>query len=159
MEHLVYKDMVYGARKPGEILAEGTKDEYTFKVISQGTHPCGYVSVPSNHPLHEKLDLLESYIDCHGGITFDGSIEKFGMTEYYIGWDYAHSGDYLGADFGFNSEDDRKYTTLEVIEECLYVIGQLQMYNRIIKDFKDENMVSKDEIRKIIYDLNYLVGG
>lgn len=156
MEYLVYKDMVYGDRKPGEVIAEGVKDNYTFKVVSLGSHPCGYVSVPKNHPLYQKLDDLESYIDCHGGITFDGSIEKFGMTEYYIGWDYAHAGDYVGG--GIGRDTDTRYLTEDIIKECLYVIGQLVMYKRIINEFKDENMISKDKIRKIIYDLNYLVG-
>ena len=144
--------MIYGERTSGEILAEGNREVFTYKVISQGTHPCGYVSIPSNHPLYEKLDLLEAYIDCHGGITFDGSIEKFGMTEYYIGWDYAHAGDYIGADHGFNREDDQKYTTQDVINECYYVIGQLEMYMRLDREFKMENFISKDMLRELLGD-------
>ena len=126
------KEMVYGMRKEGEILAEGAQGKYTFKVISYGSHPCCYVSIPESHPLYENLDLAEAIIDCHGGITFDGKLSKFDDYNYYIGWDYAHCGDFvsMGIDFGFHNED-KKYTTEELISDCFYVIGQVSMYEQI----------------------------
>jgi hypothetical protein len=57
MEPMKFKNMLYGARKPGEILAEGEVGIYRFKVISYGSHPCCYVHIPIVHPLYENLDL------------------------------------------------------------------------------------------------------
>lgn len=145
------KEMIYGDRKEKEILAEGSWGPYQYKVVSLGSHPCGYVSIPDNHPLHGKLELMEAIIACHGGITFydrmnDGMDSEWG-TEFYIGWDYAHSGDFMGGGFG-REEFDTKYTTEEIINECYLVIGQLTMYDDFASqfDFKDNQEFLKELI-------------
>lgn len=51
----IYKQMEYQMRLPEyETLAEGKDDGYEWKVLSLGTHPCGYVSIPKNHPFYGK---------------------------------------------------------------------------------------------------------
>ena len=143
METMKFKNMLYGKRKEGEILAEGEVGIYRFKVVSYGSHPCCYVHVPIVHPLYENLDLAESIIDCHGGITFDGSLTKFGDEQYYIGWDYAHAGDYMsfGDDIPYHNEEDKKYSILELVADCYYVIGQLQMYEQIKSQSEYKNFL------------------
>ena len=57
-----------------------------------GGHFCGYVEIPSYHPLYKKSDdYFEGQdLECHGGITFN----NIDMNEcHLIGFDCAHSGD------------------------------------------------------------------
>lgn len=52
----IYKEMKYQKRLPeAEKLAEGKVGVYKWKVLSHWTHPCGYVSVPENHPFYGKI--------------------------------------------------------------------------------------------------------
>jgi len=50
-------------------------------------HLCGYVTVPENHPAHDKTywDLMD--VEVHGGLTFS-NLGKHGF-------DCAHAGDYI----------------------------------------------------------------
>lgn len=70
----IYKEMKYQKRLPeAEKLAEGKVGVYKWKVLSHGTHPCGYVSVPENHPFYGKnCSEIEGDIEVHGGLTFSG---------------------------------------------------------------------------------------
>ncbi len=56
-----------------------------------GGHLCGYVLIDKNHPDYDK-DMMESDLDVHGGITYS-MIEEDGF--HHVGFDCAHSGDYL----------------------------------------------------------------
>lgn len=81
--------------------------------------------LPENHPLFgEDYDTLN--IAAHGGLTFSG-IPKFAGDGWWIGWDYAHYDDYTGYD-GLFSVDGKKWTTEEIVDECVNVIGQLMEY-------------------------------
>ena len=65
-------------------------------------------------------------ITCHGGITYASDFEPFQFSYrdgWWIGWDYSHSGDFR-ADYPelYNRE---KYTTADVIHECIHVINQV----------------------------------
>ena len=125
--------MIYGKHLPlGEciVLEQNTYQGYEYVVVSYGGHPCAYVRIPENHPLYNDVvndghDYLN--ISCHGGLTFDGT--PICVTDgYWIGWDYAHYGDYIGyADTTFNVES-KKWSTEEMIDECIDVIGQLMEY-------------------------------
>lgn len=121
------KEMVYDFDKPG-FLDEGELQGYKYMVVSYGSHPCAYVQVPDGHPFHgkhySKLDVT-----CHGGLTFSGSfyrhpsrflIERDG---YWIGWDYAHGGDYTA--FPGVNLDGHRHTTQEILSDVALVIGQL----------------------------------
>ena len=57
----------------------------------------------------------------HGGVTFtgclsstSGKLKKF-ENRFFIGWDYAHLGDYVEGVFQWF--DDKKWTVREIIEE------------------------------------------
>lgn len=125
----IYKEMKYhGGRRQIETLAEGQVGEYKWTVLSLGTHPCGYVAVPENHPFYEKHYWeIDDQIEVHGGLTFGGRLQ--GSNDYWFGWDYAHAGDYTGyATFGTN--DEKRWTTQEIVDECLKVIKQFQKYEK-----------------------------
>lgn len=56
-----------------------------------GGHLCGYVKVPEDHHLFGKRsECWDADLDCHQGITFSEFHE-----EHWIGFDCAHSGDYV----------------------------------------------------------------
>lgn len=96
---------------------------------------CGYVGVPSNHPLHGKdYDQAHSAadIEVHGGLTFAGSchhtpdntsichIPEEGEPDdvWWLGFDCAHSGDVSPAYDRFarihDSYKNIRYVTNEV---------------------------------------------
>lgn len=85
--------------------------------------------------------MAESIIDCHGGITFDGSLTKFGDEQYYIGWDYLSMGD----NESYHNKDDKKYSILELVADCYYVIGQLQMYEQIKAESEYKNFLGDSD--------------
>lgn len=61
-----------------------SKEEYWF-----GGHLCGYIQIPDYHPYFKDKDKCDN-MDCHGGITFNQAHD-----EHWIGFDCAHSGDYV----------------------------------------------------------------
>lgn len=116
------------------VLYKGIYKDYTYFVISYGTHPCCYVALDSTHPYYEVL-YDDIPVNCHGGLTFS----EHGLIDYknkhtfipesywVIGWDYHHVGDFSGFYYGKNDylEHLRKWTTEELIEECKNVIDLL----------------------------------
>lgn len=116
------------------VLYEGIYKDYTYFVISYGTHPCCYVALDSTHPYYEVFyDNIP--VSCHGGLTFsehgliDCKNKNTLIPEDYwvIGWDYHHVGDFSGFNFGKNGYlgHSKKWTTEELIEECKNVIDLL----------------------------------
>lgn len=107
-------EMIYqGHEENRKILYRGIYKDTVFYVVSYGSHPCAYV----------RADVPESFVDyiyCHGGITFyDDAFEQFDAKGKYIGWDYAHSGDYNGMSPVLGG---KKWTVSEIIEEAKEVI-------------------------------------
>ena len=121
----IYKQMEYQMRLPEyETLAEGKDGEYEWKVLSLGSHPCGYVSVPKNHPFYGKCYWgIEDKIEVHGGLTFGG--ELHGFNGLWFGWDYAHAGDFT---FPFAMTGDKRWSTQEIVDECLRAIEQFRSF-------------------------------
>ncbi|WP_289168983.1 hypothetical protein [uncultured Parasutterella sp.] len=123
----IYKEMEYKMRLPDfEKLAEGQEGQYKWMVISLGTHPCAYVCIPKDHPFYDKDYWdIDDRIQVHGGLTFSGKIR--GCDDFCFGWDYAHCGDHTWL-MGWESGDDKKWTTKEIVNECLNVIKQFRSY-------------------------------
>ena len=128
------KEMIYQQTrlKEPEILASGEYKGYNYYVLSQGTHPCGYVEIPKNSK-YFNVDYDNIPVECHGGLTYGRGFLVGEATiddnRYFIGWDYAHYGDYAGYWIGSIEESlhvfDAKYTTEDIIRECKDVIEQL----------------------------------
>lgn len=124
------KEMVYTKNRYDEpiVLAHGNYHGRDFYIISFGTFPCAYIDVSNLlNMTREEQKYIENAVDCHGGITYSGGklpsvTDKIG---WFIGWDYAHCTDYVGSisfnDFG----TAKKWTTLEIMNECKMIIDQL----------------------------------
>lgn len=124
----------------------GTYKGYDYLVLMiHGLHYCAYVRLPKNHPYY-NLPYDDIPIDCHGGLTFSqmtgfaplkkkvwksrflgsvwgGSWEYEDINKgYWIGWDYAHAGDYVPY---MPNENDKKRTPDEIVLDAKHVIEQL----------------------------------
>jgi len=131
------KEMIYQIERKIELLDTGDIDRFTYYVLSLGTHPCAYVKIPKNHPLFGvKYDSkIAQTVDCHCGLTYAGStliISQFEtLSGWFIGWDYAHCFDFMGYSLDprfsdLHNNDDKKWTTEEIVAECKKVIEQLK---------------------------------
>lgn len=66
-------------------------EPYATDLCMFGGHLCGYVEIPISHYCFNK-NYNEINIDVHGGLTYSEMNEK---NEYWIGFDCAHSEDYM----------------------------------------------------------------
>lgn len=142
------KPMIYQADRKLELLHFDKYKGYNYYILNLGTHPTAYVEIPEGHILH-GMSYNEIYeegydIDVHGGLTYSNSyLMGIETVNWFIGWDYAHAGDYIGfyRDY-FNSqllEPEKKWTTEEIIKECEYAIDQIieiQKKNDILEELK-----------------------
>ena len=140
------KDMIYGIDGGKIVLLDyGTYEGYDYAILNiRGTHPCCYVKLPFDHRLAD--DALEDYnsldIRCHGGITYSEKYLRIGgyisgnkwveevkdESGVWIGWDYAHSGDYIYTpleQYCYSFGEERKYTTEELLKDVKNVIDQI----------------------------------
>lgn len=121
------KEMKYGFERENELLEKGKELGFTYYIINLGTHPTAYIEIPKGHKLYNK-DCKDIYkevdIDVHGGLTYSRNYLWIGKNQkiegWFIGWDYAHYGDYLGCEERFPKElrtCGKKWTTEEILEE------------------------------------------
>lgn len=113
--------------KEAKVLENERYKGFKYYVISWGTHPCAYINVTDT--IFEGLDDWTCNIDlpCHGGITYsDIGIVTITRCGRYIGWDYAHYGDYSGRCVTMSYiEMGKRWTTKEIIAECEQTIDKL----------------------------------
>lgn len=125
-------EMVYFPKRfnKGVILEHGNKDGFNYWVLNFGTHPCCYVEIPKGHKYY-NVDNDEINVNCHGGLTYSNSYLKSVTGDeptdrWFIGWDYAHYGDFCGYYVELSTRNqDHIYTTKELVRDCLEVIEQL----------------------------------
>lgn len=83
-------------------------------------------------------------IDVNGGLTYsDNELMGIKSENWFIGWDYAHCGDYYGYEETMPESIrtyGKKWTTEEIIEECKNAIDQ-------IIDFESKEII--EEPKKI----------
>ena len=124
------KEMIYQQTrlKEPEILASGEHKGYNYYVVSLGTHPCGYIEIPRNSK-YFNVDYDNIPVECHGGLTYGRdflhTVSAPDDNRYFIGWDYAHYGDYVGYDSMFGLNGGAIHFTAEIVGECKNVIEQL----------------------------------
>lgn len=122
------KEMIYSANRiDPERIAEGTYKGFDYYVLNLGTHPCAYIDVTET--LLNGKEYGDIDIQCHGGLTYSRNylptVDKQG---WFIGWDYAHYGDFAGYEIMFSSDlqsDGKHWTTGEIVDECKNVIDQI----------------------------------
>jgi hypothetical protein len=120
------KEMKYGSKRKIEVLDTGKCCGYIYYILNLGTHPTAYINIPEDHRYYgrtyEGIGLL-----VHGGVTYSKDhlwiSEKERKKGWFIGWDYAHYGDYTGYQEllpeEFKTTDDKKWTTEEIRKEVL----------------------------------------
>lgn len=125
------KEMKYQKERKVELLYKKEYKGFNYYIYSMGTHPCAYVEIPKDHKLAGKF-YGEIDLDVHGGLTYsDMYLHNIKNGNWFIGWDYAHAGDYMGfySDEPFKNMqsiiDDKKWTTKEMIEDCKNCIEQI----------------------------------
>ena len=121
-----YKPMVYKHIDDFKILSKGQILDRKFAIISRyGDYPAAYVSMKEIEKTISTHYEVDYDIDVHSGNTYIVSAywDK-SDNDYYIGWNYTDDGDFLGCDF-YHKENDKKWTTEEIIKEVIYVILQL----------------------------------
>lgn len=137
MKELIYYNQMRTADK-AEVLHSGTFMGYKFAILNRGTHPVAYVENKNGFAECENADEAASV---HGGVTYLGGAywDKYDSSTY-IGWDYAHLGDWFGMyDTDFNTDlGNHKWATEEIFEEVKGVIRQLSK----CKQFDDNTLVS-----------------
>lgn len=75
----------------GQIIRVMKRESFAPVEAYFGGHLAGYVKVPERHPLfRKKKECWDVDLECHGGITFSEAHE-----EHWIGFDCAHSADYI----------------------------------------------------------------
>lgn len=122
------KQMVYSeSREIPDVLYEGEYKNHKFAILSLGTHPTAYVEDKIGLIGYEDFRL--NGISVHGGFTFHdtGYWGDESKKILWLGWDYAHSGDFMG----YYSTDNpfywwaKQWTTAEIYEEVKGVIKQI----------------------------------
>lgn len=75
---------------------------------------CGYVGLPSDHPLHNQSAFDLPPITVHGGVTYAGPVGARDL--WFIGFDCVHSGDNApNQNFQFGTYRDIAYVTAETV--------------------------------------------
>ena len=127
------KEMEYGKERRIELLCKDKYKNYKYYVLNLGTHPTAYIEIPKENKLYRK-SYNEIYeigcdIDVHYGLTYsDNELMGVKSENWFIGWDYAHLGDYCGYEECMPESIrtyGKKWTTEEIIEECKNAIDQI----------------------------------
>ena len=121
--------MKYTRTRNQIVLDKGTIKGFEYFILSLGSHPTAYVKIPKDHKYY-KLGYDDIPIDCHGGLTFASTDFSFNPMDikdsWWVGWDYAHSGDWYDSTISLPGDIDRKkWTTEEILKEVKKVINQL----------------------------------
>lgn len=123
------KEMIYGFDRKMEVLDTGYCLGLLYYILNLGTHPTAYVKIPRNSKYYGKKDID---IEVHGGITYADNHIWINNTQkiegWFIGWDYAHMGDYIGYEERVPKEyrvGGKKWTTEEIQKEIKNVCYQV----------------------------------
>ena len=142
------KAMEYGKERIRKELLYLEEKENGFKIAVsniRGSHPCGYIGVPKSYLNNLGLDdkriadatCYDFSADVHCGFTYCGSTIWTDESELlmedgglWLGWDYAHLGDYCADEYYVEPPrfDEKTYTTEDIIEEANMAIETLEWY-------------------------------
>ena len=155
MEKKLYDNELSG----NHLVEAGSYYNISYIIASCGTHPVAYVKIPKGHYFYQikNKEILYDYpMPCHGGITFAGTPYtqdyQFNEDDLWIGWDYAHCGDF------YREGSGKKWTKEEIKNEIKTVIEFLLSEKKsneiIIKSISPDGSISywvknwnKDEIK------------
>lgn len=111
-----------------ETLAKGKHSEYEFFIVWCCNHPNAYVRIPKNHPFYKKdyFEIDGKYLVHRGGFTFSRVDlgEEYGLPKgWYLGWDYAHSTDFIN--IPNHQLDGFKWTLKDIERDCKEIIDSI----------------------------------
>lgn len=125
------KEMEYGKDRKIEVLDTGYCLGFLYYILNLGTHPTAYIKIPKDNKYYGK-NMGEIDLDVNGGVTYSEeglNINKSQRIEgWFIGWDYAHYGDYTGFELIVPEQyrtGGKKWTTKEIYEEVRQACYQL----------------------------------
>lgn len=129
------KEIVYSIESKNEILDTGFCFGLLYYILNLGTHPTAYIKIPKDHKLYglsERELYKEIDINVHGGITYAEEglyLNKQQIEGWFLGWDYAHCGDYMGYYERVPKSlqmGGKKWTTAEIFREVKEACYQIQ---------------------------------
>lgn len=122
------KEMKYCKDRKIEVLATGYCLGLLYYILNLGTHPTAYIKIPK-----EYRDRIND-IEVNGGITYYSEeglyvSENEKIEGCFIGWDYAHYGDYTGFEEMLPLHlrtGGKKWKTKEIFKEVKEACYQLR---------------------------------
>lgn len=139
-------EMTYQKDRKIEMLYYDKYKNYNYYILSLGTHPTAYIAIPKGNKLYgqDYNDIYEMGCDINvnGGLTYSRH-ELIGIDseDWFIGWDYAHCGDYCGYEETMPESirtHGKKWTTKEIIEECKNAINQIIQFESAEKKIPEK---------------------
>ena len=125
------KQMSYSPSRNVSVLDNKIYKGYEYYILSLGTHPTAYVKLSKNDKFYGyDYDSISEFVDVHGGFTYSKDTLSVAPNEsdvWFIGWDYAHFGDFFYD--AFPDSSDEKYSTFKILEDVINVVNQLKQYN------------------------------
>ena len=125
------KEMEYSAKSKREVLDTGYCLGLLYYIMNLGSHPTAYIKIPEEHKYYGK-DMDEIDLEVHGGVTYSRDHlwinENDRLEGWFVGWDYAHFGDYIGFELLMPEEfrtGGKKWTTEEIFKEVKEACYQL----------------------------------
>ncbi len=126
------KEMKYQAKRKIELLDSGKCYNFKYYIMNLGTHPTAYIEIPKEHKCYRK-DYGDIDVYVHGGLTYSSEYlwisKQDKIKGWFIGWNYAHYGDYMGYEEMFPKDirvGGKKWTTEEIREEVFNACRQLK---------------------------------
>lgn len=120
------KEMQYAHLGSAITLDHDSYQGYEYLVVNFGSHPACYIRLRENHPYYNK-DFWNMKIKPHSDLSFGGTLEKYHLDGFWIGWEYDLFGDYVyGRTRDFITDGwHHKYTTKELVDKIHQVIRDL----------------------------------
>ena len=114
------------------VIIEGEMDGLQYRIYSFGNYPTAYVEATE-----EQIDEFYDYGNVvHGGFTFSGTFPNDeDQDRKWLGWDYAHAGDYVAFFHNLNDAaemlygEPHKYTVQEIMEDIKRAVKMLKGEN------------------------------
>lgn len=139
-------EMIYGDRDAvngGKVLFHGTIDGVEAVITNcRGSHPCAYINIPQENWetfVERDVESAEDWehiedifkLCVHGGVTYSAdcipSQYKDDTQGNWIGWDYAHWGDFTWNQFDTTPHDyEHEWTFQEIYDEVVEAIKELK---------------------------------
>ena len=119
------KEIIYQANRMVQIVEEDKYKGVKYAILNLGTHPTAYVQ--DILEVNDYDDKILDEVDVHGGFTYCDTPHWEESDDIYLGWDYAHCGDYMGyyASGSMTALGDKHWTYEEILAEVHSVIDQL----------------------------------